>query len=274
MNTGNDWMRREAEFAASLLDANSPCPTGLVAWNGYDPDKRFAVYRNNVVSSLIGALEDTFPVGLELVGDGFFRAMAHAFIAKAPPRSPVLAEYGDGFPAFVEDFHPARGIPYLADVLRLEKLYLDAYHSADAPSLNDADFHAALARADALPAARIGLHPSAGILISPFAVFSLWAAHLGAFDLGAVDPYQAEGMLVVRPQWDVLVLPLRPGAGRFIESLSSGLSLSESNLAAMAEQPGFDLVATLADLIRIGVVVAFKFGEENLICPHQPLFTK
>ncbi|MFZ4700769.1 MAG: DNA-binding domain-containing protein [Candidatus Methylumidiphilus sp.] len=231
--------RCEAGFAAALLDADSPIPTGLMAWNGSDPAKRFAVYRNNVAGSLIDALADTFPVTQELVGDGFFRAMARVFIAKVPPRSPVLAEYGDGFPAFVEDFQPARGVPYLADVARLEKLYLNAYHAADGLPLDDSAFQAALARADALPSARMRLHPSVGILRSSHAVFSLWAAHQGALDLGTVDPYRAEDVLVVRPHWDVLVLPLRPGASRFIESLSSGLSFGESNLAATAEQPEF-----------------------------------
>jgi len=262
MSIRADWKCCETEFASALIDADSPCPAGLVAWNGSDPGKRFAIYLNNVVSSLIDALADTFPVTRELVGNEFFRAMARVFIVKFPPRSPVLAEYGDGFPAFVEDFQPARGIPYLADVARLEKLYLNAYHAADALPLDDSAFQAALARADALPSARIRLHPSAGILRSSHAVFSLWAAHQGALDLGSVDPYQAEDVLVVRPQWEVLVLPLRPGAGRFIESLYSGLPLGESNLAAIKEQPEFDLVATLADIIRTGVAVDFDFDEE------------
>jgi hypothetical protein len=72
----------------------------LIAWNGSDPARRFAVYRNNVVVSLIDALADTFPVTQELVGEDFFRAMAGVFVRHAPPTSALLAEYGEGFSGF------------------------------------------------------------------------------------------------------------------------------------------------------------------------------
>lgn len=259
-----DSKRCQAEFAAALLDADHPCPAGLVAWNGSDPIKRFAVYRNNVVTSLIDALADTFPVTRELVGDEFFRAMARFFVSKRPPRSPILAEYGDEFPAFIEGFPPAHSVPYLSDIARLEMLYLTAYHAADAQPLDEEAFRRALAHADALPTARIRLHPSAGILRSPYAVFSLWAAHQGALDIGALDPDRAEEALVVRPHWEVLVVPLRPGAGRFIELIGDDAPFGQSALAASREQPGFDLAAALADLIRAGAVIAFEFGEDIL----------
>ena len=91
-------MNTQAKFAAALLDPACPCPSGLKTWTGGDPARRFQVYRNNVVASLIDALADTFPVTLELVGDTFFRAMAGVFVRGCPPRSPILAFYGDDFP--------------------------------------------------------------------------------------------------------------------------------------------------------------------------------
>ena len=74
--------RAQSAFADALLDPARPCPPGLRTWNGSDPARRLAVYRNNVVSSLIDALADTFPVVQRLVGTEFFRAMAGVF---APP---------------------------------------------------------------------------------------------------------------------------------------------------------------------------------------------
>ena len=100
-------------FAAALLDPDRPAPVGLSTWNGSDPAARFGVYRNNVAVSLIGALADTFPVTRELVGAPFFDAMARCFVAAEPPRSPVLAEYGNTFPDFVSTFPPAAGPEWL-----------------------------------------------------------------------------------------------------------------------------------------------------------------
>ena len=54
-------MNNQAAFAQALLDPDLPCPSGLCTWNGSDPARRFAVYRNNVVVSLIDALADIVP---------------------------------------------------------------------------------------------------------------------------------------------------------------------------------------------------------------------
>lgn len=256
-------LNMQTGFAAALFDAEQPCPPGLAAWNGSDPARRFAVYRNNVMVGLLDALADTFPITRELVGDEFFRDMARVFVAAAPPRSPVLAEYGKEFPAFIEGFEPARGVPYLADVARLERLYVDAYHAAEGPVLGAAEFQAALTRVAELPAARLRLHPSAGVLRSRFAVFSLWAAHQGALDIATVDPYRAEDLLVVRPYSEVLVAPLRPGAGRFLELVKDGVPFGAGALRASQESPGFDLGAVLADLLRTGAATALAFAKET-----------
>ena len=55
-----------------------------------------------------------------MVGDDFFAGMARPFIAGSPPAGPVLSEYGTGFADFVARWPAAVGLPYLADVARLE----------------------------------------------------------------------------------------------------------------------------------------------------------
>ena len=49
-------MSTPTAFAAALLDPGLPPPEGLITWNGSDPVRRFAVYRNNVIVSLVDAL--------------------------------------------------------------------------------------------------------------------------------------------------------------------------------------------------------------------------
>ena len=80
-------MSTQTAFAAALLDPGLPPVEGLRAWNNSDPARRFAVYRNNVLVSLVDALADTFPVVQELVGAAFFRAMARVFALANPPRT-------------------------------------------------------------------------------------------------------------------------------------------------------------------------------------------
>ncbi|PTT93348.1 DUF2063 domain-containing protein, partial [Pseudomonas sp. HMWF005] len=91
-------MSHQAAFAAALLDPQLPCPDGLCSANGADPASRFSVYRNNVQSSLINALADSYPVVQQLVGEDFFRAMAAVFVQQHPPETPLMSRYGEALP--------------------------------------------------------------------------------------------------------------------------------------------------------------------------------
>lgn len=261
-------MSAQACFTNALLDPTLPCPAGLVTWNGSDPAMRFAVYRNNVVVSLVDALVDTFPVTRELVGDEFFRAMAQVFVLAHPPRSRVLASFGGDFPDFVAGFPPAASLAYLGDVARLEMLRVRAYHAADIPPLAPEAIAGMLVEPQRLPALRIGCHPSAAILRSSHAVFSLWAAHQGDLCLSAVDPAAPETALVVRAGMDVQTIQLRPAVGLFIEYLIGGTELASAVDAASAEESGFDLGEALATLIRWQLITTLHTGDHVHEHPH------
>src|SRR6266436_557889 len=104
----------ETSFAQALLDADRPIPYGITAHNAVVSARRFAVYRNNVVAGLVKALKSRFVVVDKIVGEEFFAAMARVFVKEQPPRSPVLAIYGDEFATFIAAFDPARELAYLA----------------------------------------------------------------------------------------------------------------------------------------------------------------
>jgi len=250
----------QAGFAAALLAPNLPCPAGLRAWNDSDPTARLAVYRNNVVSSLIDAVADTFPVTQELVGEAFFRAMASVFVRQHPPRSRVLAHYGAGFAAFVDGFDPARSVPYLADVARLERAREFAYHAADADPLTAETLGVVMSSGEDLSALQLICHPSTSVVVSAYAIVSLWAAHQGDGDLSSLDPALPESALVVRPGLDVLVLRLPPGAARFVIALQAGAGLAEAAALAAGAAADFDLPNALALLMGHGALITAQFS--------------
>ena len=242
-------------FADSLLAAEPVAPSGLRAWNGSDPAQRFMVYRNNVRASLASALGDAFPVLRALLGEAFFRALAVEYVQACPPRSPVLAEYGESFGDFLSGFAPLADLPYLADVARLELLRVQAYHAADASALAAEDFQQWLARPEQLPGLRLRLHPSLRLLRSPFAVLSLWQAHQladpSARDaaLAALDLGRAEDIVVWRPQNEVRVDRLPAGGLECLRALIAGQTLGEA-LQAAAAVPGFELQSLFDRLVQ------------------------
>lgn len=239
----------QRDFALALLDADSPVPAGLVAWNGSALAHRFAVYRNNVVAGLTDVLAEVFPVVRRLVGDEFFRAMARSYLCEHPPRSPVMAEYGADFADWLASFEPAAGLPCLADMARFERARVRACHAADAAPLPASALSAALADAATLPARRLALHPSLSVLISRHAVVSLWAAHQQPDDgaIAAVALERPEAALVLRdPDDEVLVLPVTAADAAFAQALQDGEPLG----AAVAAAPGADVAGVLALLLR------------------------
>jgi hypothetical protein len=245
----------QREFAAALLGAGQAVPAGLCTWNGSDPAARFAVHRNNVALSLVAALVDTFPVVRCLVGAEFFDAMARDFVRAHPPRSPVLAEYGEDLADWLVDFEPARDLPYLPEMARLERARVRAHHAADAAPLAHAVLAGAVTSPEGLACARVELHPSLQVLRARHAVVSLWQAHqVDDRDqaIAAVDLARPEDALVLRDADDVLVIKVSPATARFVQDLGAGCTLA----AALPAEP-FDAVAALALLIRHGALVAW-----------------
>jgi hypothetical protein len=261
-------MTSQTAFAQALLDPGQACPNGLSTWNGSDPEIRFAVYRNNVAVSLVDALADTFPIVQELVGEAFFRAMARVFVQSSPPRSRIMAYYGSSFADFVAAFPPAGPVPYLADVARLEMSRVQAYHAADLAAINPPTLLAALADRQLLLSLRLVLHPSAHVIESPFAIFSLWAAHQGALSISSVDPAVAQTALVFRNGLDVATLELTAGAGRFVKALQAGQTVVAAAGAASGGGYPFDLTDTLATLLRLQLIAGITTGQQNHATTH------
>jgi hypothetical protein len=239
-------------FAAAVLDADRPVPEGLTSYTATVPAKRFAVYRNNVVASLVNALRARFPAVERIVGEEFFAGMARIHATTHPPRSRLLVRYGDDFAAFIEQFPPAAELRYLADVARLEAARTRAHHSADAKPLA-AERLAALPPAS-LPSLRLMLHPSVQVVRSRHPVVTIWAMNADALPLAPVDEDAAEDALVVRPAFTVEVRALPPGGAAFVLAVASGAMLGEAAEAAAADDSRFELSASLTGLLTWGAL--------------------
>lgn len=240
----------QSEFAAAVKDPSLAVPASVSAWNSAAPERRFKVYRNNVSSSLRGALASRFPATKAIVGDDFFNAMAQSFIEAHPPRSPLLLNYGDDFADFVERFEPARELAYLPDVMRLEAARSRAYHAADHASLDPACL-AAIAP-EYLADVRFAPHPSLGIICSPHPIVTIWAMNAGEAELRPIESWQGEDALVLRPQMIVEVHRLPPGGAVFLMALAQGQSLGQAVDTAMRCSDAFDLTTNLTGALQSG----------------------
>jgi hypothetical protein len=244
-------------FSLALLDRTREAPPGIHAVGTRQVERRFNIYRNNVFVSLTEALVTRFPVCHALVGNEFFRAMARVFIELSPPRSPVLITYGDDFGDFIDTFPPARPVPYLGDVTRLEAERTIAYHAADASPMK-VDELASFARCH-WERTRVDLHPSIRIVTSPYPIVSIWEAHARPSHQSAIDGSTAEDALVARPDLDVEVHRLPPGAATFLSMLLKNATFRAAADEAARADPRFDLVTTLSGILASRIIVGLRY---------------
>jgi hypothetical protein len=240
----------QAGFAAALLDPAAPVPAGIVGPDRGPAPRRFAVYRNNVVSALANAVAGSFPAVKRIVGEDFFRAMARAYVLAEPPTSPVLLDYGVTFPDFIAGFAPAAPLPYLPDVARIERRWREAYHAANAEPLPPTAL-AGVAEAD-LPGLSFAMHPSLRLVRSRWPALTVWRMNVSDVPTTPVDFSVAEDALIVRPGAEVEVRIVPPGGAAFVTALAAGETLLSAAETAQAADERFDLAGNIAGLFAAG----------------------
>jgi hypothetical protein len=226
----------------------------------------FAVYRNTVMKGCVDALQANYPAVARLVGDDWFGAAAVVFARAEPPRQPSLVDYGAGFAAFLADFAPARELPYLSSVARLDRFWTEAHVARDEAPVAAA----ALARLPLASLAGTVLRPHASarwVWFDGQPIATIWDRNRDGGEGGRDDgnaneeiPWQGEGMLIVRPEADVRWVPLKQADCAFLDACAAGGTLADAAAAALAVDPRADLSALMARMLDAGA-----FGQ--LILP-------
>ena len=238
--TLRDW---QAAFAVHLL-AGAPVP-----------DKRLAVHRHHVTASLVRALAVTFPTIEALVGADFFGQAARHFIMQDLPTHPVLAEYGAGFAAFLADWAPARDLPYLADMARLDWALNAAFHSPRGDCLGAADLSALPVRE--LAGRSLVLAPGTALVRSVYPIDLIWRASQPGAPDDPVDLGRGAARLLVLRQMDGAgFVTLEKGEAAFVEALAGGHTTEAAVEAAAGADAGFDLSRAFARLAGCEVFAA------------------
>ena len=235
----------QAQFASALLQ-----PVAVA-----NRDAALAVYRNTVMKGLVDALAANFPSVQRLVGEAWFAGAASCFARACPPNNPVLAWYGAGFAEFLDQFPPARELPYLAEVARLDRCWNEAYFAADAPALTAVELQAL--DQPQLFAATLTLHPATHLGVFKHSALSIWLANHPSMandaSPGALEiSDEAEAALFTRPHAAVETLRLNASEYSFLAKLQTAASLGEAAMTMLERDPQFPLAQALARFIKVG----------------------
>jgi len=251
-------------FLRAIVTRDTVAVTEQIADGIFTPAERLDVYRNTFLSVLTNALRISFPAVHTLVGEEFFESAAQYFVEAEPPHCAYLNAYGAGFADFLAQFAPAAGLPYLADVARLEWAVNGALHAEDVPPL-EAE---ALADIANVPPERVTFipHPSVKLLLPDYPARKIWHAVIAEDDaaLSAIDLSNGpEWLLIERGANGVEVTALAKSEWRFAYALCAGESLA----SAMNAVPDRNISLFLARHIAAGRFIGFRLSGYQEMTP-------
>ncbi|SFA95157.1 Putative DNA-binding domain-containing protein [Poseidonocella pacifica] len=247
-------MRRQSAFLTALLDPENEVPPGLIDGGKQAAGKRFNVYRNNVVVSLIEALQSGFPTVAALMGPERFQFLAARFVRECPPTSPRMMHYGATFPDWLADVQVGELPGYLPDMARLDLAMRASYHAPDSTALPPESI--AALPPETIMAARLSFAPSLRLLTSPWPIFDIWRL---VQDSSAPKPRPlAQDIVILRPVFDPAPALLPPGGANLIAALQDAIPLG----VALEDAPeGFDLSGLMSILFAGGAITHIDANE-------------
>ena len=205
-----------------------------------------AVYRNTVIHGAVEALRSNYPVVAQIVGDEMFESIAVDYSSARPPRSPVLALYGDAFSEWLREQDWIADLPYLPDVATVERSHVECLMAGDAPPLIAED-------PSELSDLRLNLHPATRFnwLMTP--AMSIWLAHQHPPSSEIAPEWKPEGALFTRPSSFTVHAPrIGASAHRILSGVRIGEHVDRCLAAARRLYPDADSEAVFISLVKLG----------------------
>jgi hypothetical protein len=195
-------------------------------------------HANTISHARIVALEETFPLTRQHLGEASFNAFAREYVETIIARASDTNRIGARFSGFLDD-------PSASELAQIEWAWLESYHAAEAVPLFLSDL-AALDEA-ALLAMPVAPHPSARVVAISAPIASA---------LQELAGQQPAAILCVRPDVEVRLNPLDPiQLAVFVASAQKSASLGNL-LAAALEQAGEQApLEPILHLISAGALV-------------------
>jgi hypothetical protein len=248
----------QTEMIAALLDPHHSLRARLGVG--------LAVYQNTSMRGLIDALRANHPTVDRLVGAEWFDAVARLYVVEHLPDEPSLALYGASFSTFIGNYSAEHDLSYLPFVAQLDRLWLEAHFSPDAPALQALSLQTLLP--EQLQTLRMKLHPAARIAWLPHSSFTIWQGNRPSSTVP--DELQVngadEGVLISRPAGDVRVAGLTAAEFLFLQQINAGVLLGEAAVRVLELHADADLAAMLSSFIAAGA-----FAAELELNPDQTL---
>jgi len=210
--------------------------------------RQFAVYRNTSARGAVEALRATYSTVDTLVGDDMFTQIALDYRSERPPAEPILSNYGSDFSDFLGAQPWTGELPYLADVARLDWLWLAASLAAD--------WEASPGTVHEHGQRKIRLHPATRFIWLATPAMTIWQAHRDQAGFGELAPeWREEGALFTRQGQAVRAELIGPECHHLLDSCSVSIRADDCIAAVEAVFPECDAAMLLERCLLSGALI-------------------
>ena len=229
---------------------------------GIEPGRRLAIHQRHYETSLVAALCGKFPASTWLLGADLVLDAARAFVRAHPPRRPCIAEYGDGFPAFLAAHGRLAALPYVAAFAELEWAVGQVSIAVARPALAWPDI--ARIAPDDLLGTRLVLQPGLRYRRADWPVDELLTMYLrDAVPDTFVLPPEATCVEVRGARGVLRIDRIDPGTCAFRTALLDGLAIGDAAEAALDCDERFEPGRALIALASAELVTAVAAPQKE-----------
>ena len=216
----------------------------------------FNIYRNGYYRSAIDSMGSNYPAVLALLGEDYFRGLAKQYVTQFPPSAGSLVGYGGEFASFLAEHDISQQLPYLSDVAKLDRAWLNVYFAAENAPITVDEISTLMGRVDDIAMHQLELCTAIDIVSLDYAVTPVWQIlkETGRLNTAIEVIKKPEYVLLWRQHSEVLIRPLTSVEFKFLSGLNTGLNLGEAAEIAVLDDSDFNLSEFFSNLITAGLL--------------------
>lgn len=229
------------------------------------------IYHSSVFGALQNVLKDIYTVCLKLVGEEFFITMIQDYITTTYSISPDLGEYGETLPEYIAQFSPAKSLPYLADVARLEQAWHKVFN-AENNKILDLEKLTAIYTTDGENIVFL-LPPRSVLLSSPFPIHRIWEINQADYagnEVISLDNNQHYYFFIWRSHLEMRIDLLSSAAWQILSWIQQKLTLGQIAEEIEKQMIEINLTEALSWLMNQQYIEGFEIASDYFMNTASP----
>ena len=228
-------------------------PDRLLGFTAADTNPAYlSVYRNGYYRTCADSLAASYPVVRSLVGEDYFRVLAHAYIEAHPPTTGTLVGYGSHFAETLRLKIDEHELDYLPDAAAIDAAWLESYFAAEVTALTAADVELMSSDGIDVSTVQVKLSPPTRLVSLKHDIVDTWI-HIreqGALTSAAGVPELDCTAMLWRLDGQIHIKALDTGESAFLSMLAGAETLEAAATGAYEVDESFDLATTFAALLQ------------------------